>query len=112
MQDARIINVALEGIENILKLGEDDRERAGADMNDFSRLVEEAEGMDKLEALQGHQNEEIYERAMKILENYFGIEEEEVTAIEPGVAADGSGFTFGAPEGGGGFAGFNGQMQS
>merc|ERR1711998_543060 len=77
VQDSRIINVALEGIENILKLGEDDKEQTCAETNDFSRLVEEADGMDKLEALQSHQNDEIYQRAVKILETYFGIDEEE-----------------------------------
>ena len=78
-------------------------------MNDFSRLVEEADGMDKLETLQSHANDEIYQRAVKILESYFGLEDEEVQGIQPQVAEDGSAFQFGgqgagAPEGG--FAGF------
>ena len=98
-----------QGIENILKLGEEDKEKSGAEMNDFSRLVEEADGMDKLETLQSHANDEIYQRAVKILESYFGLEDEEVQGIQPQVAEDGSAFQFGgqgagAPEGG--FAGF------
>ena len=40
-------------------------------MNDFSRLVEEADGMDKLETLQSHDNEDIYQRAVIILESYW-----------------------------------------
>jgi importin subunit alpha-1 len=111
VQDSRIINVALEGIENILKLGEEDKEKSGAELNDFSRLVEEADGMDKLETLQSHANDEIYGRAVKILENYFGLDEEEVQGIQPEVAADGSQFQFGAGEApAGGFAGFGGGM--
>ena len=98
-----------QGIENILKLGEEDKEKSGAEMNDFSRLVEEADGMEKLETLQSHANDEIYQRAVKILESYFGLEDEEVQGIQPQVAEDGSAFQFGgqgagAPEGG--FAGF------
>ena len=114
VQDSRIINVALEvrstpffvaaqicpgrivltmctcwwqGIENILKLGEEDKEKSGAEMNDFSRLVEEADGMDKLETLQSHANDEIYQRAVNITESYFGLEDE--------VAEDGSAFQLG-----------------
>ena len=68
---------ALEGIENILKVGEEDKEQLGAEMNDFSRLVEEADGMDKLEALQSHANDEIYGHAVKILETYFDLDDEE-----------------------------------
>ena len=65
--------------------------------------------MDKLETLQSHANDEIYQRAVKILESYFGLEDEEVQGIQPQVAEDGSAFQFGgqgagAPEGG--FAGF------
>ena len=60
-----------QGIENILKLGEEDKERSGAERNDFSRLVEEADGMDKLETLQSHDNEEIYQRSVIILESYW-----------------------------------------
>eukprot|EP01047_Picozoa_sp_COSAG01_P010628 COSAG01_NODE_454_length_16827_cov_61.424199_3_plen_570_part_00 len=111
VQDPRIINVALEGIENILKLGEDDKEKTGAEINDFSRMIEEADGMDKLETLQSHANDEIYQRAVKILETYFGLEEDEVAGIQPGVAADGSAFNFGAQPGAG-FADFGGHIQS
>ena len=62
--DKGIINVALAGIENILK--------AGAEMNDFSRLVGEAGGMVKLQTLQSHAHPEISGRATTILKNYFG----------------------------------------
>jgi importin subunit alpha-1 len=110
VQDPRIINVALEGIENILKLGEDDMDKSQTDVNDFSRLVEEADGMDKLETLQSHANDEIYQRAVKILETYFGLEEEEVASIQPDVAADGSAFNFGSQPPGEAFAGFDGHM--
>jgi HEAT repeat protein len=104
VQDSRIINVALEGIENILKLGEEDRENINGEVNEFARLVEEAEGMDKLETLQSHQNDEIYQRAVRILESYFGEDDDnEIADIQPGLTEDGEAYSFG---GGGGFAGF------
>eukprot|EP01043_Picozoa_sp_COSAG02_P007741 COSAG02_NODE_237_length_27732_cov_9.584374_4_plen_601_part_00 len=74
MQDDQLINVALEGIENILKLGEE--KKSGAEMNDYSRLVEEADGVNKLETLRSSANDEIYGRVIKILETYFGLDEE------------------------------------
>ena len=47
-----VLQVALEGIENILKLGEDHKEALGVDTNEYAGFVEEADGMDKLETLQ------------------------------------------------------------
>lgn len=74
--DARIITVALEGLENILKVGEKDAKNTNT-VNQFANFVEEAEGLDKIEALQSHQNNDIYEKAVKILENYFAAEEDD-----------------------------------
>ena len=51
VQDLRIINVALEGIENILKLGEGLR-ALGLETNEHARFVLEADGVDKLLTLQ------------------------------------------------------------
>ena len=47
-----VLQVALEGIENILKLGEDHKEALGVDTNEYAGFVKEADGMDKLETLQ------------------------------------------------------------
>ncbi|KAG8459018.1 hypothetical protein KFE25_006563 [Diacronema lutheri] len=95
VQDARLITVALEGIENILKAGE---QEAGSNaalggQNPYTAFVDEAEGLDKLEALQSHQNEDVYKKAVHILETYFGIEDDEDGALAPQVDAQG-GFTF------------------
>jgi hypothetical protein len=75
LPDSRIILVALEGIENVLTLG---LKEAGPDgENPYVRLVEEAEGVEKIDALQSHPNPEIYHKAMEILEMYFGGEEDD-----------------------------------
>eukprot|EP01097_Dermamoeba_algensis_P003276 TRINITY_DN2309_c0_g1_i1.p1 TRINITY_DN2309_c0_g1~~TRINITY_DN2309_c0_g1_i1.p1 ORF type:complete len:531 (-),score=137.66 TRINITY_DN2309_c0_g1_i1:599-2158(-) len=98
-QDSRIISVALEGLENILKVAENDKDLQGT--NPVLAQIEEADGLDKIERLQKHQNNDIYERSVRILENYFGAEEdEEDHNLVPDQGA--STFSFGtkAPEGG------------
>mmetsp|Transcript_33875 Transcript_33875/g.61566 ORF Transcript_33875/g.61566 Transcript_33875/m.61566 type:complete len:546 (-) Transcript_33875:52-1689(-) len=92
--DAKIVTVALEGLENILKVGEAEAKATGQE-NQMATFVAEAEGLAKVEALQHHENQEIYEKAVKLLEAYFGAEEEEDAAIAP--AAQGDTFSFGAP---------------
>jgi len=98
-QDSRIISVALEGLENILKVGQTDRDHTQNNL--FATFIEEADGLDKIEKLQKHQNNDIYDRSLRILETYFGGEEEEEdTNITPEQGANT--FSFGAkpPEGG------------
>jgi len=90
--DARIITVALEGLENILKVGEKDAKN-GNGVNLFANKIEEVEGLDKIEQLQNHQNTDIYEKAVKIIEVYFGGEED--TTIAPVVAPGQQAYAFG-----------------
>jgi len=94
--DAKIVTVALEGLENILKVGEEDAKTSGE--NQMATFVAEADGLSKIEALQHHENTEIYEKAIRILETFFGAEEEEEDAnIMPAVAGDQQTFSFGTP---------------
>jgi hypothetical protein len=72
--DPRIILVALEGIENLLKVGERLSKQTG--INEYVLSIEEHKGVDNIEALQNHPNTEIYEKSIGILENYFQAEEE------------------------------------
>jgi hypothetical protein len=53
-----IISVALEGLENILKAGEKDKGATG--VNPYATAIEEADGLDKLEALQNHQVRRVF----------------------------------------------------
>jgi len=76
--DARIIMVALEGLENILRSGEGENEEQIEYVNPYTGIIEECDGLDKIEQLQGHPNHEIYDKAIKILEDYFHAEEDTV----------------------------------
>ena len=97
--DARIVTVALEGLENILKVGEADRQDDAP--NVFAQYIDEAEGLEKIESLQNHTNNDIYDKAMRLLETYFGLEDDDAQNLVPEV--QGNQFAFGggaAPSGG------------
>jgi HEAT repeat protein len=70
--DARVVAVALEGLENILEFG------------------------DKIENLQTHPNKSIYEKAVKIIDKYFcNSDDEEDQNITPNLATDQTSYSFG-----------------
>ncbi|KAE8705576.1 hypothetical protein F3Y22_tig00110422pilonHSYRG00115 [Hibiscus syriacus] len=79
--DPRIVTVCLEGLENILKVGEADKNLGSTGgVNVYAQMIDDAEGLEKIENLQSHDNTEIYEKAVKILETYW-LEEEEETLL-------------------------------
>jgi importin subunit alpha-1 len=98
--DNKIIQVALDGLENILKVGELDKEAAeasGDPINKYALFIEECGGMEKIHDCQNNANEEIYMKAYTIIEKYFSDEEEDGAqdlALGPTVGQDGT-FGFG-----------------
>jgi len=76
VSDAKIIQVALNGLDNILKLGAAESKRTN-DANPYAVMIEECYGLDKIEYLQSHENIEIYQKAFHLIETYFGVDEEE-----------------------------------
>ena len=82
MMDNKIIQVALDGLDNILKVGELDRQAGGPGaVNQYALFVEEAGGMVTIHNLQSHDNLDIYKKAFNIMDKYFPDEEEADTAI-------------------------------
>ncbi|XP_062119044.1 importin subunit alpha-4-like [Humulus lupulus] len=95
--DTRIVTVCLEGLENILKVGEADKEMGlNGGVNIYGQAIDECEGLDKIENLQNHDNHEIYEKAVKILERYWAEEEDEEQNIQDNGDGTQQGFPFGA----------------
>ncbi|KAB5527397.1 hypothetical protein DKX38_021244 [Salix brachista] len=96
--DPRIVTVCLEGLENILKVGEAIK-NLGNTGNAilYTQMIEDVEGLEKIENLQSHDNNEIYEKAVKILETYWVEDGDDFEASPPGDASQ-SGFQFGGTE--------------
>ena len=70
--DPRIVTVCLEGLENILKVGEAEKVLGNTGgVNLYAQYIDDAEGLEKIENLQSHDNNEIYEKAVNILETYW-----------------------------------------
>lgn len=110
--DNKIIQVALDGLENILKVGDMDKEAsedaANESVNNFALIIEEAGGMEKIHDCQNNVNEDIYMKAFNIIGKYFSDEDEAGDMMEnapPGQAGfdfnqqqqqpqQGSGFNF------------------
>uniref|UniRef100_A0AAY4AJ46 Importin subunit alpha n=1 Tax=Denticeps clupeoides TaxID=299321 RepID=A0AAY4AJ46_9TELE len=79
VMDSKIVQVSLNGLENILRLGEQEAKQNGTGINPYCALIEEAYGLDKIEFLQSHENQEIYQKAFDLIEHYFGVEEEDAS---------------------------------
>lgn len=54
----------LDGLSNMLKV-------AASHVEEVANLIEECEGLAKIERLQSHENVEIYKLAYEIIEKYF-----------------------------------------
>ena len=84
MMDNKIIQVALDGLDNILKVGEIDKQAAGpAGANQYALYVEEAGGMVTIHNLQQHDNLDIYKKAFNIMDKYFPDDED----VDAGLSA-------------------------
>ncbi|KAH7961073.1 hypothetical protein HPB52_001316 [Rhipicephalus sanguineus] len=64
VRDPQVVQVVLDGLNNILKI-------AGTQFYAVASSIEECGGLDKIEALQNHENEEIYKLAYEIIDQYF-----------------------------------------
>ena len=64
--DEKTVAVILDGIQNVLA--------AASKVDEVEKVclaIEECDGLDKIEALQAHENEDLYKKALKIIDTYF-----------------------------------------
>lgn len=92
--DNKIIQVALDGLENILKVGDLDKSSTG-NVNQMALYIEEAGGMEKIHNLQLHDNAEIYKKSYSIIEKYFSDDDDdEDAALAPEIDQTTGNFSF------------------
>ena len=63
--------MALEGIKSLLAHGVDIANQQNSEINPFLEILETDGGVQKIESLQTHANNEVYQKAFAILENFF-----------------------------------------
>ena len=68
--DNKIIQVALDALENILKVGEMDKAASSSGQNDYAYLIEACGGMEAIHNAQQNANQEIYLKAYHIIETF------------------------------------------
>lgn len=84
--ESRMTLVALEAIDNILTVSE--RQNYS-----YPLLFDECGGLDKLEELQSHNDLKVYEKAVEMIERFFGEDEAEDENLAPEL--NGNSFAFG-----------------
>lgn len=81
--ESKILQVAMDGIENILQVGEQDSINREDGINQCAVEVEDAGGMDDLWELQSHPDTNVYLKSKNIVDKFFGEEEEVSLNLDP-----------------------------
>jgi hypothetical protein len=97
--DNKIVQVALDGLENILKVGQLDRSNDPDGLNRYALFIEECGGMELIHSLQAHENSEVYKKAYNIIDTYFSDEEDDA-GVSGQNTNDGFAFQSDVPQGG------------
>lgn len=73
--DPKIVTVALDALQCFLQTGEDAKDAGQLEENIVAQQVMECGGIDHLEQLQKHNNKDVYNLALTILETYFNVDD-------------------------------------
>ncbi|KAF2074361.1 hypothetical protein CYY_004337 [Polysphondylium violaceum] len=90
-QDTILIKVVLEGLLNMVKVGEELAKKSG--INPYVVAIAEADGDISIETLQQHSSKEIYKKALE-LSSYFEQADDDIENNEPNTNYDNNTFSF------------------
>lgn len=76
VKDVQVVQVVLDALMNILKM-------AGANYSSIATDIEKCGGLDRIEPLQHHENEDIYKLAYEIIDQFFSDDNEEDPILVP-----------------------------
>lgn len=85
--DGPVLIACLDAIDEVLQVGE-------RNSHDYGRIFDEYNGIEYLENLQEHPSDSVYKKTIKIIEAYFGGDEEEDENLAPTMTDSGT-FGFG-----------------
>jgi importin subunit alpha-1 len=104
-RDTNLVVVALDCLENILKVGKRDAQMhgSGAD-NKYAVLVDEAGGVDKIQELTVSNEIEIHKKANHIIDDFYGYEDEVWNGITAAAGAPGGVVNNAFPQGSNAFS--------
>lgn len=74
-EDAKNLEVVIEGLNAILKKGREIASQRG-DENPFMSEFESRGGLEKVQELQKHKATEVYQAALKLMENHYDLEDD------------------------------------
>ncbi|TVU16510.1 hypothetical protein EJB05_40079, partial [Eragrostis curvula] len=81
--DTCVLIVCLKGIENILKVGEAEEHSELYGVNMYAQMIDDADGLEKIENLQTHDNNAISETAVRLLMSYWLEGDYDVPCVDP-----------------------------
>lgn len=76
VKDVQVVQVVLDGLMNILKM-------SGTSYHSIATEIEKCGGLDRIEPLQHHDNEDIYKLAYDIIDQFFSDDNEEDPILLP-----------------------------
>lgn len=90
-RDTKIILVILDALGNILSMAEQVNQ-----LDQMCMMLEELGGVDKIEQLQTHENKDVYQAALKLIDKYLGADDEDANVAAP--VGNGDCYQFNTPD--------------